>query len=413
MAEFVNPAYATPAQRAAMRKYAEQLMTPSDVRHWTQGVGDIARALVGGTMLSRAGEQERGAKTEYARQLAEAVRSKDPAQIQSVLANPEVEPVQAFILKQLLEAKPSTRVSAGGASYEEPSPSIIESQGGGGVPLPRPAPGAGTGVGAQNVPLAPGGGNLSNQRITGVDVQNAPVTPPVTPNQRVAGSFNDIPGVPPRVNERLTGLSDLGTKFKTQQDQYDLANKENMAVAAKRPVAEERMANIKLLKQISDHIDDPAMVAKLRARAADLGIPLGPNADKYETFSSVTKRITLQELQEAVNGGRLPGAAMADYSAANAQLWNTPEARSHILNTLARPLDHDIRRSKYVNSRIGKQDPVSLWQKQIAIPVVPNALDLPTPTPESISALKSGKGSRAEFDKYYGPNSSDDYLGPQ
>src|SRR6516164_4645604 len=108
MAEFVNPAYATLDHRAAMRKYAEQLMTPSDVRHWTQGVDDLARALVGGTMLSRAGEQERGAKTEYARQLAEAVRSKDPAQIQSVLANPEVEPVQAFILKQLLEAKLST-----------------------------------------------------------------------------------------------------------------------------------------------------------------------------------------------------------------------------------------------------------------------------------------------------------------
>ena len=409
MAEFVNPAYATPAQRAAMRKYAEQLMTPSDVRHWTQGVGDIARALVGGTMLSRAGEQERGAKTEYARQLAEAVRSKDPAQIQSVLANPEVEPVQAFILKQLLEAKPSTRVSAGGASYEEPSPSIIESQGGGGVPLPRPAPGAGTGVGAQNVPLAPGGGNLSNQLITGVKVEDLP---PI-PNQRVADGFAPIPGVPSRVTKKLTGLSDLSTQFKTQQDQYDLANKENMAVAAKRPVAEERMANIKLLKQISDHINDPAMVAKLRSRAADLGIPLGPNADQYEIFSSVTKRLTLQELQEAVQGARLPPAAMQDYSAANAQLWNTPEARNHILNTLARPLDHDIRRSKYVNSRIGKQDPVSLWQKQTSIPVVPNALDLPTPTPESISALKSGKGSRAEFDKYYGPNASDEYLGAQ
>jgi hypothetical protein len=398
MANFVNPAYATPAQREAMRKYAAQLMQPSDVRHWTQGVGDIARALVGGTMLGRAGEQERGAKTEYAKQLAEAVRSKDPALIQSVLANPEVEPVQAFILKQLLEAKPSVRYGAGGATYEAPSKSIIESQPDN-VPVKR--------VPTQSYRLAPGGGNLSDQQITGVDVQNAPLSG----NQRIAAEHDAASGIPPAATGTLTGLSDLGTKFKTQQDQYDLANKENMAIVAKRPVVEQRAMNIKTLKALSDNLEDPAVIAKLKTRAAELGIPserLGP----YEIFAGIAKQVAYQEMQEASASGRIQPYVYRQFQEGSPQLWNTKAARDQLFNKIYAPLEHDIRRAKIAARGMDQQqDPVTVWKKQTSAAVDPTPLSRPVPNPTQIKQLQTNPSRQKEFDQLFGPNASDEYLG--
>ena len=50
---FVNPAYATPTQRAMLYAYANQLMQPRPVKHWTQGLAEMADALVGGLAMNR------------------------------------------------------------------------------------------------------------------------------------------------------------------------------------------------------------------------------------------------------------------------------------------------------------------------------------------------------------------------
>lgn len=45
---FINPAYATPEQRAQLYKYANALMAPQPINNGWQGLASIARALVGG-----------------------------------------------------------------------------------------------------------------------------------------------------------------------------------------------------------------------------------------------------------------------------------------------------------------------------------------------------------------------------
>jgi len=60
---FVNPAYATPAQRAQMYAYANELIKPTPVNNWAQGLGSIARALMGGYESHLADQAERGAVT--------------------------------------------------------------------------------------------------------------------------------------------------------------------------------------------------------------------------------------------------------------------------------------------------------------------------------------------------------------
>jgi hypothetical protein len=107
MAEFVNPAYATPAQIEARRRLAAQLMQPSDVKHWTQGVGDIVRALVGGHIGAEAGEQERAGAAQFGKKLLEATASRDPAKAMELMSDPRAAPIQALLLKTLMEWGPA------------------------------------------------------------------------------------------------------------------------------------------------------------------------------------------------------------------------------------------------------------------------------------------------------------------
>ena len=55
---FINPAYATPAQKAQMYAYAQELMKPQQVKNGWQGLGSIARALIGGYFYHQANEEE-------------------------------------------------------------------------------------------------------------------------------------------------------------------------------------------------------------------------------------------------------------------------------------------------------------------------------------------------------------------
>ena len=45
---FINPAYSTPAQRAQLYAYANELLKPQEVKSGWQGLANIARALIGG-----------------------------------------------------------------------------------------------------------------------------------------------------------------------------------------------------------------------------------------------------------------------------------------------------------------------------------------------------------------------------
>lgn len=71
-ANFVNPAYATPEQIASQREYAKFLTDNSmqPVHHWTEGVANLTRALMGGYQGYKADEAQRGLNLGTAQQYA-------------------------------------------------------------------------------------------------------------------------------------------------------------------------------------------------------------------------------------------------------------------------------------------------------------------------------------------------------
>lgn len=60
---YVNPAYATPAQRQQLYDYAKELMKPQPIANWAQGVSSLAHALVGGNAMHDANVQSQDAVT--------------------------------------------------------------------------------------------------------------------------------------------------------------------------------------------------------------------------------------------------------------------------------------------------------------------------------------------------------------
>jgi hypothetical protein len=69
-ANFINPAYATPKQREQIYAYANELMKPQPVHNALQGVGELARALVGGWQGHQADVGEQAAVANAAQQWA-------------------------------------------------------------------------------------------------------------------------------------------------------------------------------------------------------------------------------------------------------------------------------------------------------------------------------------------------------
>ena len=57
---FINPAYATPQQRAQLYQYANALMQPEPIKNGWQGLASMARALIGGYASGQADRAEQG-----------------------------------------------------------------------------------------------------------------------------------------------------------------------------------------------------------------------------------------------------------------------------------------------------------------------------------------------------------------
>ena len=67
--------YATPQQLSQLREYANALLPlqPEHIQHWTQGVNEMARALMGGLAYNKANtlqQQQRGAQADFLESLA-------------------------------------------------------------------------------------------------------------------------------------------------------------------------------------------------------------------------------------------------------------------------------------------------------------------------------------------------------
>lgn len=147
---FINPAYASPQQVASLREYAKQLMTDQPVHHWAQGVGNIARALMGGYEAHQADIQEQQANQGLSRELGEAIQSKDLAKITALAGNPRMTPAHIALLAALLEPRGQNTYGPG-ATMGQPGPSIM---GGAGVP-PGPASQGAPAPVSSAQPLAP------------------------------------------------------------------------------------------------------------------------------------------------------------------------------------------------------------------------------------------------------------------
>lgn len=156
---FVNPAYASPQQIAALREYAKQLLTEQPVRHWAQGAGNIARALMGGYEARQADVQEQLSNQEFGRQLLDATSSKDPAKIMALMANPRAQPLQALLIGKLLEWGPEQGVTLpSGVALRKPvEPYFNREPGAQGTPVQgSTAPITPTPVQTTNEPPPPG-----------------------------------------------------------------------------------------------------------------------------------------------------------------------------------------------------------------------------------------------------------------
>lgn len=115
---FVNPAYATPNQRAELYAYSKELMSPTPVNNWAQGLGSIARALMGGWEGHQADIQEQASQAQNKQDFANTVGAIDspspasgnnggsePAIAASAQANPADAGAVASYLQQSASAR--------------------------------------------------------------------------------------------------------------------------------------------------------------------------------------------------------------------------------------------------------------------------------------------------------------------
>lgn len=238
---FVNPAYATPAQRKAMLEYALQLQKGQPVQHWAQGLSNIVGALVGGGLERKVGEEERGAKTQYAKQLAEALRSKDPAEQIATIASPEADPLTAIIMRQLQEYGPpvSTTRTIGPLSTSVSAPIAPTAFGGGAAPVQPVQRGGGLPPPAAPTAATPRGGNLTgpDREVTGVDYG------PTTFVQRYAPATGqpdipDIPGLSPQENAQYKALQQGNVAIEEAKSRATLSGAQQQTAATQAAVNE-------------------------------------------------------------------------------------------------------------------------------------------------------------------------------
>lgn len=191
---FVNPDYASPEQIAQQRAYAKALQDAAVSGGAKTGIGAIASALMGfqgQRGMGQANAVEQASKQAQTKMLMEGMQdwqtTGNPAKLLGAISGPQANPLQAVIMRQLLEYGPQKSITTEGITGPTPPIGLGGGRGisGGGVtgitptsvrtttePVGRPMPATPQApVPAVNIP---GGGNLSDQNITGV--QYGPVT---------------------------------------------------------------------------------------------------------------------------------------------------------------------------------------------------------------------------------------------
>lgn len=110
---FVNPAYATPQQRAQMYAYGDALLKPTEVKNGWQGIAEMTRAIMGGYAQYRADQMEQASQAQNKNDFAGTVGSVVAPGTSSYV--PGAQPSQTGSMTPSLSAAPfpSTSSSAG------------------------------------------------------------------------------------------------------------------------------------------------------------------------------------------------------------------------------------------------------------------------------------------------------------
>ncbi len=407
---FVNPAYASPQQIASLREYAKQLMTDQPVHHWAQGIGNIARALMGGYEAHQADIQEQQANAGLSQELGEAIRSKDLAKITALAGNPRMGPSHIALLAALLEPRGQNTYGPG-ATMGQPGPSILGGAGGAAPPVPQgPTPPVSS---AQ--PLAPAdmsgekmppGQNITSGDVTGIDygpVQNGPIpTKPV----------KTVQYLPPELQKAVPTLDYLNKKvqqYKNQEAANSEAVKENSLAVTKGIVAKPKLENLKQMYDISQHLEDSGFGPRLQSAFKQAtGVMPPPNATQYEVFDSLFKRLA----PDAITAGRIPPALLEQYNQRGPEIWQDKETRNAILHSIAMPIDLDVRAGR-IAAKSDPTNPRATQERLYKLRPDQNPLGRPVPDQRHIDLLMKNKDKRQDFEQMFGPNSSDEILGPQ
>ena len=240
---FVNPAYASPEQIKFLRQYAQQLMTPGPVAHWAQGVGNIARALVGGYEARQADTQEQQSNLAFQKGLAEAVRTGDMSTVLGMAGHPRANAAMIAALAGQLHPAGAETYTTPGAAMTVPAPSNIERT------YPRsPIRGAPLPPATGGEPARPGQQNLTSGDITGIQSEDIP--PGVSPGDYVKRGFADA-GISPM--QKLDVIQKKGQEF-TRSNLMNVAGSEPHAATLKQD--QTFSAQAPLLKQTVGAIRD-------------------------------------------------------------------------------------------------------------------------------------------------------------
>lgn len=70
---YINPAYATPNQKAQLYAYAQEMMKPQPINNWAQGLSSLAHALMGGYLSHQADVAEQASQAQNKQDFANTV----------------------------------------------------------------------------------------------------------------------------------------------------------------------------------------------------------------------------------------------------------------------------------------------------------------------------------------------------
>lgn len=161
---YINPAYATPNQRAQLYAYANELMKPQPVNNWAQGLGEIARSLIGGYVGHQADVQEQASQAQNKADFTNALGAIESPQSSSGGQPPAPQPATAI---PAVAPASAGGVPQTGTMPPEVQKALFHASVDSGVPLPVLS--AMAGQESSNNPNAPHGGLM---QITDATARN-------------------------------------------------------------------------------------------------------------------------------------------------------------------------------------------------------------------------------------------------